>query len=53
MLKTFGPTIAELIERGVGPNRCILWDTKKSGRPKTMRLLAETVEKWDAEGSSP
>lgn len=49
MMKTFGPTIAELIERGVGPDRCILWDTKKSGRPKTMRLLAETVEKWDAE----
>ncbi|KAG9125508.1 hypothetical protein FRC07_007310 [Ceratobasidium sp. 392] len=49
MLKTFGPTIAELIQRGVGPDRCILWDTKKSGRPKTMRLLAETVEKWQAE----
>ncbi|QRV78348.1 nonribosomal peptide synthetase [Ceratobasidium sp. AG-Ba] len=49
MLKTFGPTISELITRGVGPNRCILWDTKKSGRPKTMKLLAETVEKWQAE----
>ncbi|KAG8699779.1 hypothetical protein FRC09_006380, partial [Ceratobasidium sp. 395] len=49
MLKTFGPTIAELIHRGVGPDRCILWDTKKSGRPKTMRLLAEAVEKWQAE----
>ncbi|KAG8744335.1 hypothetical protein FRC10_010315 [Ceratobasidium sp. 414] len=49
MLKTFGPTISELITRGVGPDRCILWDTKKSGRPKTMRLLAETAEKWQAE----
>ncbi|KAG8695418.1 hypothetical protein FRC09_009160, partial [Ceratobasidium sp. 395] len=38
-----------LIHRGVGPDRCILWDTKKSGRPKTMRLLAEAVEKWQAE----
>ncbi|KAF8714565.1 hypothetical protein RHS03_00342, partial [Rhizoctonia solani] len=49
VLKTFGPTIAELIERGVG-DRAILWDTKKLGRPKTMELLAEQFYKWNAEG---
>ncbi|KAH7338408.1 hypothetical protein B0J17DRAFT_768525 [Rhizoctonia solani] len=48
VLKTFGPTIAELIERGVG-DRAILWDTKKLGRPKTMELLAEQFYKWNAE----
>ncbi|KAG8741962.1 hypothetical protein FRC10_002228 [Ceratobasidium sp. 414] len=48
VLKTFGPTIAELIERGVG-DRAILWDTKKLGRPKTMELLAENFYKWNAE----
>ncbi|CUA69836.1 Palmitoyltransferase AKR1 [Rhizoctonia solani] len=48
VLKTFGPTIAELIERGVG-DRAILWDTKKLGRPKTMELLAEQYHKWNAE----
>ncbi|CCO32684.1 hypothetical protein BN14_06747 [Rhizoctonia solani AG-1 IB] len=47
-VKTFGPTIAELIERGVG-DRAILWDTKKLGRPKTMELLAEQFYKWNAE----
>ncbi|EUC57284.1 non-ribosomal peptide synthetase-like protein, putative [Rhizoctonia solani AG-3 Rhs1AP] len=48
VLKTFGPTIAELIERGVG-SRAILWDTKRLGRPKTMELLAEQYHKWNAE----
>ncbi|KAB5588953.1 Palmitoyltransferase AKR1 [Ceratobasidium theobromae] len=46
--KTFGSTITELIERGVG-ERAILWDTKKLGRPKTMELLAEQFYKWNAE----
>ncbi|KDN37562.1 hypothetical protein RSAG8_10079, partial [Rhizoctonia solani AG-8 WAC10335] len=48
VLKTFGPTITEMIERGVG-DRAILWDTKKLGRPKTMELLAEQYYKWNAE----
>ncbi|CAE6339547.1 unnamed protein product [Rhizoctonia solani] len=48
VIKTFGPTISELIERGVG-DRAILWDTKKLGRPKTMELLAEQFYKWNAE----
>jgi hypothetical protein len=48
--KTFGPTIAELIKRGVG-DRAVLWDTKQLGRPKTMELLAENFYKWKAEGT--
>jgi hypothetical protein len=50
MLQTFGETITELIERGVG-DRAILWDTKKLGRPNTMELLAEQYHKWNAEGA--
>ncbi|KAG8998011.1 hypothetical protein FRB94_010781 [Tulasnella sp. JGI-2019a] len=47
--KTFGKTIAGMIESGIEPERRILWDTKQLKRPNTMKLLKETYEKWNAE----
>ncbi|KAG9000656.1 hypothetical protein FRB94_005309 [Tulasnella sp. JGI-2019a] len=47
--KTFGKTIAGMIENGIEPERRILWDTKKLKRPDTMKLLKETYEMWNAE----
>ncbi|KAG8983120.1 hypothetical protein FRB90_006302 [Tulasnella sp. 427] len=47
--KTFGKTIAGLIEGGIEPERRILWDTKKLKRPNTMKLLKDTFDSWGAE----
>ena len=48
--KTFGKTIAGLIENGIEPERRILWDTKKLKRPNTMKLLKDTFDSFGAEG---
>ena len=34
----FGPTISELINRNIGPDRLILWDSKKRGMPRVTPL---------------
>ncbi|KAI9465291.1 hypothetical protein BJY52DRAFT_1114066 [Lactarius psammicola] len=48
--KTFGPTISGLIHRNIGPERMILWDSKKQGgRPDVMRLVKEVYASWRAE----
>ncbi|KAK7473166.1 hypothetical protein VKT23_001265 [Stygiomarasmius scandens] len=48
--KTFGPTISGLIHRHIGPERLILWDSKKrGGRPDTMKILSEAYKSWNAE----
>ncbi|KAG8967116.1 hypothetical protein FRC03_010671 [Tulasnella sp. 419] len=47
--KTFGKTIANMIENGIEPERRILWDTKKLKRPDTMKLLKDTYDMWGAE----
>ncbi|KIK59691.1 hypothetical protein GYMLUDRAFT_651800 [Collybiopsis luxurians FD-317 M1] len=48
--KTFGPTITGLIHRHIGPERLILWDSKRHGRrPDTMKLLREAYDSWGAE----
>ncbi|KAF9050714.1 hypothetical protein BDZ89DRAFT_1098750 [Hymenopellis radicata] len=48
--KTFGPTISGLIHKHLGPERLILWDSKKrGGRPDTMKLVEETYRTWGAE----
>jgi len=50
--KTFGPTISGLIFRHIGPERCLLWDSKREGgRPDTMRILKRVYNSWRAEGS--
>ncbi|KAF7295113.1 Urb2 domain-containing protein [Mycena indigotica] len=47
--KTFGPTIAGLINRHL-EGRVTLWDSKqRGGRPDTMKLLSEVYHSWDAE----
>ena len=49
--KTFGPTINGLIKRHIGPERCLLWDSKREGgRPDTMRVLKKVYNCWGAEG---
>ncbi|KAH9036141.1 hypothetical protein EDB85DRAFT_2210343 [Lactarius pseudohatsudake] len=48
--KTFGPTISGLIHRNIGPERMILWDSKKQGgRPDVMGLVKEVYASWRAE----
>ncbi|KAG5219739.1 feruloyl-coa synthetase protein [Salix suchowensis] len=48
--KTFGPTISSLIHRHIGPERLLLWDSKKrGGRPDTMKILKEVYHYWGAE----
>ncbi|KAI6039011.1 hypothetical protein EDC04DRAFT_1819498 [Pisolithus marmoratus] len=48
--KTFGPTVNGLIHRHIGPERCLLWDSKKQGgRPDTMKILKEVYDYWQAE----
>lgn len=50
--KTFGPTISGLIHRYIEPERLLLWDSKvRGGRPDTMKILRETYETWNAEGT--
>jgi len=47
--KTFGPTIAGLVN-SLEPERRILWDSRKEGkRPDTMQLIRDTYESWGAE----
>ena len=49
--KTFGPTISGLIFDHIGPERCLLWDSKREGgRPDTMRILKRVYNSWRAEG---
>ena len=50
--KTFGKTISGLIESNIPPERRILWDSKKGGRPNTMKLIEEVYKSFDAEGRS-
>lgn len=48
--KTFGPTISRLIYDNIGPERRILWDSKKEGkRPDIMQLVADAYHSWGAE----
>ncbi|KAF8598529.1 hypothetical protein BDV93DRAFT_534328 [Ceratobasidium sp. AG-I] len=47
--KTFGKTISGLIESNIPPERRILWDSKKGGRPNTMKLIEEVYKSFDAE----
>ncbi|KAI0821399.1 hypothetical protein BC629DRAFT_453919 [Irpex lacteus] len=48
--KTFGPTIANLIHRHLGKERCCLWDSKaRGGRPDVMKLVREAYYAWGAE----
>ncbi|KAK0460929.1 uncharacterized protein EV420DRAFT_1640436 [Desarmillaria tabescens] len=48
--KTFGPTISGLIHKHLGPERSILWDSKKrGGRPDVMKLITEAYASWGAE----
>ncbi|KAG8793830.1 hypothetical protein FRC12_001460 [Ceratobasidium sp. 428] len=47
--KTFGKTISGLIEMHIPPERRILWDSKKGGRPNTMKLIEEIYKSFDAE----
>ena len=50
--KTFGPTIATLIHRHLGPERLLLWDSKqRGGRPDTIKILKEAYHYWQAEGT--
>ncbi|QRV78335.1 nonribosomal peptide synthetase [Ceratobasidium sp. AG-Ba] len=49
--KTFGKTISGLIETHLPPERRILWDSKKVGRPNTMKLIEEVYKSFDAEGN--
>ncbi|KDQ13821.1 hypothetical protein BOTBODRAFT_133065 [Botryobasidium botryosum FD-172 SS1] len=49
-VKTFGPTISGMIERGIEPERRVLWDSKKmGGRPDTMRLIEDVYRRFGAE----
>ena len=51
--RMFGPTISGLILRHIGPQRCLLWDSKREGRrPDTMRILKRVYNYWGAEGLS-
>jgi len=48
--KTFGKTISELIYRNIGPERRILWDSKKEGkRPDLLKLVTDAFYDWRAE----
>ncbi|CAE6508213.1 unnamed protein product [Rhizoctonia solani] len=47
--KTFGKTISGLIEKNIPPERRILWDSKKVGRPNTVKLIEEVYRSFDAE----
>ncbi|KAJ1305452.1 hypothetical protein OPQ81_000462 [Rhizoctonia solani] len=47
--KTFGKTISGLIEQHIPPERRILWDSKKVGRPNTVKLIEEVYQSFDAE----
>lgn len=47
--KTFGPTITGLIYDNIEPERRILWDSKKRGRPDTVALLKEIYASFQAE----
>lgn len=48
--KTFGKTISGLIESQIPPERRILWDSKKVGRPNSVKLIEEVYKSWGAEG---
>ena len=49
--KTFGPTISGLINRHLGPERVLLWDSKaRGGRPNSMKIIKEVYDYWKAEG---
>ncbi|CAE6528025.1 unnamed protein product [Rhizoctonia solani] len=48
--KTFGKTISGLIEQHIPPERRILWDSKKVGRPNSVKLIEEVYRSFDAEG---
>jgi len=48
--KTFGPTISGLINRHLGPERVLLWDSKaRGGRPNSMKIIKEVADYWKAE----
>ncbi|KZV83649.1 hypothetical protein EXIGLDRAFT_307079 [Exidia glandulosa HHB12029] len=48
--KTFGKTISNLIYNNIGPERRILWDSKKEGkRPDIMKLVGDAYRSWGAE----
>lgn len=48
--RTFGPTIAGLIDAQIPPERRILWDSReRGGRPDSVALLTETWRAWGAE----
>ncbi|CAE6385772.1 unnamed protein product [Rhizoctonia solani] len=47
--KTFGKTISNMIEQHIPPERRILWDSKKVGRPNTVKLIEEVYRSFDAE----
>ncbi|EUC53982.1 non-ribosomal peptide synthetase-like protein [Rhizoctonia solani AG-3 Rhs1AP] len=47
--KTFGKTISGLIEQHIPPERRILWDSKKAGRPNSVKLIEEVYRSFDAE----
>ncbi|CEL54801.1 hypothetical protein RSOLAG1IB_07335 [Rhizoctonia solani AG-1 IB] len=47
--KTFGKTISTIIENNIPPERRILWDSKKVGRPNTVKLIEEVYRSFDAE----
>ncbi|CAE6336060.1 unnamed protein product [Rhizoctonia solani] len=47
--KTFGKTISAMIEKNIPPERRILWDSKKVGRPNTIKLIEEVYRSFDAE----
>ncbi|KAF8714714.1 hypothetical protein RHS03_00117, partial [Rhizoctonia solani] len=47
--KTFGKTISAMIEKSIPPERRILWDSKKVGRPNTIKLIEEVYRSFDAE----
>lgn len=50
LLNTFGPTLFEMIERRIPPERRIVWDTKlRGGRPDTMKLLENVYHTFGAE----
>ncbi|TRM69136.1 hypothetical protein BD626DRAFT_543984 [Schizophyllum amplum] len=49
-LKTFGPTIGNMINKHLHPHRVTLWDTKERGcRPDTTKIVAEICKIWEAE----
>jgi len=48
--KTFGDEIVDLMEKNVGEERRIIWDSKQRGkRPDVVKLIRESYESWGAE----